>query len=338
VEVGIPAQRGRSTPPEDVSPPWSIGQVGEIRKNLDELSREQLGLVTRAQAFEAGLKRSAIDRRLASGELERVCHRVYRIRGGPPESEAQRLLAACLSLGSGTVASHRSAAWLWGLDGFSAPSWQLEVATLHGRRVVLPGFKIHQRREALTEGYTLKAGVPVTVLTRTLLDLTSQLTDGALEVALDSAARGRPEFFFELNEFLSGIKASGRPAVNRLSGLLSLRLGGEATGSRFDTDLFGVLRKAGISMPILQLPVFKEPDRPFVHVDFAWPGRMIALFADGGSYHLARRRARLDATQRMELIKLGWKPIVVMPSMIKDPAWIASFAELFWPADPTAEL
>ncbi|MBS1149727.1 MAG: hypothetical protein H6Q89_1425 [Myxococcaceae bacterium] len=317
---------------------WLRDVEGDKRRLLDERSRVQLGLVTRAQVLEAGYSSSAIDRRLASGEFEPVCHRVYRMRGGPAESAPQSLLAACLSLGSGTVASHRSAAWLWGLDGFNAVPRLLEVTTLHGRRVVLPQFKIHQRREALTEGYTHRAGVPVTVLTRTLLDLAPVLSEAALEIALDSAARGRPEFFFELDEFLCGISASGRKGINRLSEVLKLRIGGAATGSPFETELFQVLRRADIPLPILQLPVFKEPDRPFVHIDFAWPSRMIALFPDGGSYHQARRRARLDASQRLELIKLGWKPIVLMPGMLKDPGWIASFAELFWPADPTAEL
>lgn len=227
---------------------WLRRMEGDKRRVLDGLSRTQLGLVTRAQAVSAGFSSSAIDRRLASGELEPVCHRVYRVRGGPGESRPQRLLAACLSLGKGTVASHRSAAWLWGLDGFAAGPRVLEVTTLHGRRVVLPNFKIHQRREALTEGYTHKAGVPVTVMTRTRLDLTMLLNDSALEIALDSAARGRPVLFLELKEFLCTLRASGRAGINRLERLVSLRIGGEPTGSELETKLFQLLRRAGIAL------------------------------------------------------------------------------------------
>jgi hypothetical protein len=39
----------------------------------------------------------------------------------------------------------------------------------------------------------------------------------------------------------------------------------------------------------------------------------------------------------MKLIALGWKPIIVMPTMLKDPEWIASF-KTFFPPPPQFEL
>lgn len=309
---------------------------GDIREQLDALSRKQLGLITRHQARAAGLSSSALERRLASGELQAVRRRVYRLRSGPADTPHQRLLAICLSLGPGTVASHRSAAWLWGLDGFRGAPRLLELTTVHGKRVRLPGTVLHQRRAAMTEGFTHVGGVPVTILSRTLLDLASFLPDPVLETALDSAARYRFGYFEELAEFLSGLNSHGRKGLGRLYALVRFRRGAEPTGSPFETKLFQRLRRAGIERPVLQHPIFKDPDRPLCHADFAWPRKKIALFADS-NYHLGRR-ARLDATQRLELIKLGWKPIVVFPKMLDDSAWISSFAELFWPEDPFRDL
>jgi hypothetical protein len=40
---------------------------------------------------------------------------VYRICGAPV-TELQLLVAAVFAAGAGAVASHRAAAWLWGLD------------------------------------------------------------------------------------------------------------------------------------------------------------------------------------------------------------------------------
>jgi len=307
------------------------GMGDDTRSKLDAFARAQMGLVTRAQALASGLSSNAIDRRLSSGEFERVSPRVYRLRSGPAHSTEQRLLAACLSAGPGAVASHRSAALLWRLDGFKddrAP----EISVPHDRQIVIRGVTIHRRKVLTPEGYCKRSGVPVTTLHRTLLDLEASLKEAPLEIALDSAARGRPELFLEMSQFLSSIPTRGRLNAGRLDVLVALRFGGEATGSAFETKLLQMIRIAGIEAPTLQYPVFKEPERPFAHIDFAWVKRKIALFADGASYHLARRRAHLDATQRLELVKLGWRNVVVFPKMLNDNTWISSFAPLFWPA------
>lgn len=288
----------------------------------------QHGLVTRAQLFEAGLSSSAIDRRLASGRLIVALPRVYRLRSAV-ESSHQRILAACLSVAEGCAASHRSAAWLWGLDGFAEPPRVNEVSVRHGGRRTVEGFRVHQLRRGLSEGFVLKRGVPTTVLTRTILDLASVLGVTGLEIALDSAARGHPEFFLELDEFLCGLEARGRDGIGVLAKLVALRRNGEATGSAFETRLLQLVRRAGLPEPFPQYPVFDNPDQPFTFIDFAWPAQRIALFADGASYHLARRRARTDAWQRMKLSTLGWRPVVVLPKMLDDRDWIGAFALMF---------
>lgn len=303
----------------------------EARVRLQETAQSQLGLITRAQVLECGLSPSAHNRLLAAGELIRVRRNVYRLSGGPPESIHQTLRAVCMALGDETTASHRSAAWLWGLDGFKEP-YKHEVTTAHGHRTRISDVVVHQRRGFLPEGYTIRAGVPVTVLTRTLLDLAPLVKPAALEVALDSAGRGNPMFLLELDEFLGTVKPMGREGINALYALVKLRRGNPCTDSGGETEVLQAVRRAGIEDPFLQYPIFKDPDRPLCHADFAWPRLRIALFVDSG-YHVGKR-ARLDATQRLELVKLGWQPIVVMRDMVKGREWIASFAELFHPKFP----
>ena len=298
------------------------------RSKMDARARAQMGLVTRAQAMSAGFSSSAIDRRLRNGELERVAPLVYRLRAGPAASTEQRLLAACLSFGEGAMASHRSAALLWRLDGFK-DNRTPEISVPRHRDVVIPGVTVHRRRSALDDGYCVRNGIPVTTLHRTLLDLEATLSPNALEIALDSAGRGHPDLFMEMSEFLSRHATRGRPNGGRLDALVDLRFGGEATGSIFETRLLQIIRGARLEDPTLQHPVFKEPDHPFVHIDFAWVKRKIALFADGMSFHVARRRAIKDAEQRLELLKLGWNVVVVFPKMLDDPKWISTFKTLF---------
>lgn len=83
-------------------------------KLMDGLARTQHGLVTRRQLLDAGLSPSTIKRWVSAGRLIVVYRPVYRLAGSPPSWE-QRILAAVLAAGDGSVASHRSAARLWGV-------------------------------------------------------------------------------------------------------------------------------------------------------------------------------------------------------------------------------
>src|SRR5215208_2892074 len=72
------------------------------------------GLVTRAQAHELGLSDTALRKRCLNGSLRALHPGVY-VVGGAPDTWHQRMLGACLAAGGLAVASHRSAARLWGL-------------------------------------------------------------------------------------------------------------------------------------------------------------------------------------------------------------------------------
>ena len=207
---------------------------------IAELASKQHGLVSRAQALdEAGLSSSGIDRRLANGSWESVYSRVYRLRGSP-HSEWQKVLAVCLHLGPEAVASHRTAAWLWKLDGFlDAPPSKVQVSAPHLKRLEVKGVELFRRRQKLEEGFTLKEGIPTTVLTRTLSDLAGLVKEEALEIALDCAGRGDPDFIHDLAEFLGKDKGHGRKGNGVLAALVAHRRGRNATGSSFETRVLG---------------------------------------------------------------------------------------------------
>ena len=97
--------------------------------------------------------------------------------------------------------------------------------------------------------------------------------------------------------------------------------------------MFQALRRAGIEVPVLQHDIHLPNGRLLCRPDFVWPRKQIALFVDSG-YHVGKR-ARTDAAQRLELIKLGWRPVVVIGDLLAKGAWISEFAPLFWPVWPT---
>ncbi|CAA9482706.1 MAG: hypothetical protein AVDCRST_MAG30-898 [uncultured Solirubrobacteraceae bacterium] len=73
----------------------------------------------REQLVAAGLTRSAIAHRLATGRLHRIHRGVYAV-GQPTLAPLGRLLAAVMAAGPGSVLSHVTAAVLWGCSATPA--------------------------------------------------------------------------------------------------------------------------------------------------------------------------------------------------------------------------
>jgi very-short-patch-repair endonuclease len=82
---------------------------------VEPWARRHHGLITRAAAAEAGVSQASWYRALAAVRLEMVQPGVARLWGSPRTRE-QRIAAAVLSVGGGALASHRSAAYLWGVE------------------------------------------------------------------------------------------------------------------------------------------------------------------------------------------------------------------------------
>jgi hypothetical protein len=136
------------------------------------VARYQAGVVTRAQAFEAGLSRSAIAHRVATGRWRRLYEGVYATFSGPVSRKAS-LWAAVLYAGAGAVLSHESAAELQRLVDRPAPYIHLTVPS--ARRVIpQPGLKIHVSRNLGADLRFPPGVLPQTLVDDTILDLIDQ--------------------------------------------------------------------------------------------------------------------------------------------------------------------
>ena len=95
-------------------------------------------------------------------------------------------MAAVLACGSGAVASHDSAAALWGWRRWPPVP---EVTSLgHSRR---SGIRAHRTRSLLSFERTRELGVPLTTAQRTIEDLRPRLTDGQFTRLVNDARRDR---------------------------------------------------------------------------------------------------------------------------------------------------
>ncbi|HEY8093893.1 MAG TPA: type IV toxin-antitoxin system AbiEi family antitoxin domain-containing protein, partial [Acidimicrobiales bacterium] len=141
----------------------------QITPQLRRLAARQHGLITIDQARGLGVSRDAWYRAVRTGRLVGVAPNVAALPGAAASLE-QRVLAAVLAVGEGSMASHRSAAYLWGAE--VAPTEPVDLTTPdRNRRVVLPWVRLHTPIDLGDLRPVRRRGIPSTNPLRILLDL-----------------------------------------------------------------------------------------------------------------------------------------------------------------------
>ena len=112
---------------------------------LEQFALAHHGLVHRLEAERLGVSRSAWYRALDRGRIEPLGRNVARMLGSPPTRE-QRTLAAVWSVGDDAVASHRTAAFLWGVDRPMDDPIDV-IVPARSRHVTIAGVVVHRPRD-----------------------------------------------------------------------------------------------------------------------------------------------------------------------------------------------
>ncbi len=294
----------------------------KIDEGVRRKAKRQYGLISRAQAVELGCSSSAIDRRLGSGEWEKIFPNVYRL-AGVPDSAHQRAFGACLALGSSAVASHSTAAFLWGLDGTGARFPEpIEVSASRTVRRKLEGVVVHYPRDLAAAGRSRRLEIPTTHLARTLVDLAAQGDARHVERAFDSAWRLRPGLPQWMAKYVAEVGARGRSGVHLLLAIARRRQA-RPTDSAHEADVLSKIRQARLPGPTLQHEISDE--QGFVaRVDFAWVAQRVVLFADGWGHHQGRESFDHDHEQRERLAACGWTSVEVSPRLVEGGSWLAA--------------
>ena len=134
------------------------------------IAATQQALITLDQLVELNVTRHQRQHLLASGRIVRVARNVYRVNGAPSTWQA-RMAAAHLAAGPGTVVSHRSAAALYGLDGFDQQGVvHLSVPARRSPRKV-PGVLYHRCADYDLIMVRRRLNMAVTDPARLVLDL-----------------------------------------------------------------------------------------------------------------------------------------------------------------------
>lgn len=288
-----------------------------------ELAGEHHGLVRGDLLSAIGVDRSALSRLTAAGVLEPFFGRGIRRVAGGEVTPHQRLLAAVWASGPGAAASHRAAAWLWGLDPVTRLVVDVSVPRGAGHRpkeVVL-----HHASDLVAGTVTTVDGIPVTEPTLTLVDLAAVVGGDELEQAFDSALR---QGLTSVARAEARLRRSGRRGRNGAAGFRALVEGRRAvdgiTESAFEARLVQVLRRGGLPEPVRQ-HVLTDQWGEIGRFDCAYPPARVAIEADSVRHHHSRERFEADRERRARAEALGWRvPTFTWRQVTRRGLWVAS--------------
>jgi very-short-patch-repair endonuclease len=273
--------------------------VRNVDAQLNRLAAGQHSLAHRHQALALGMTPRQLQWRLDAGLLLPVHPAVYRLPGVAATKE-QAMLAACLAAGNGAVASHRSAAALWGLRGAEAAA--PEISVLGSRRPELRGVLVHRTDRLDRIDVSRRAGVPATTPARTLLDLGAVVPVEMVESALEDALMRRLVTFALVAGTIKRLGGSGRRGAGVLRALVEERDPATApTQSMLEDLLFGVLRRGGLPAPVRQYEVGG------VLLDGAYPHVKLGLEADSRVWHGGRLDVQRNSEKHNVLVAHGWR-------------------------------
>jgi predicted transcriptional regulator of viral defense system len=262
------------------------------------LAARQHGVVASRQLRALGLDRYAIRYRVRIGRLHRIHEGVFSV-GHPSVNALSRCIAAVLSCGPDTVASHRTAAWLWRIRDTARSG--IEVTVPRWIRRAAP-IECHTSRVPADERAVVD-GIPVTSVPRTLLDLAAVLQPHQLERAIDQAEVLRLTDPLSLPQLLERYPGR-RGAATLRTALASANLGLGITRSELEERFLRLVTKARLPRPELNAAL--QIANRWIEVDCLWRAQRGAVELNGRSVHGTRAAFERDRARDRRLQAEGW--------------------------------
>ncbi len=282
---------------------------------IAELATLQGGVVSLNQLRDEGVSRQLAAERAEANSLHRIHRGVYTV-GHRSVSRMTWLRAALLACGEGAVISHGTAAAFHELWDKPPRLIDVTVPVEAGRKI--DGVRCRRCRYPTPEEVETRAGIAVTTVARTLVDLAGMVGLATLKKTVGRAAIHR-----KLN-----LQAADLAIYNakRRRGLKALELAlapyrtkdGKALDLRsdFETLVLPELLDSGLPRPDCNVPLVIDGER--LVVDFLWEGQRVVVETDGrGTHETApafqsdRRRDQFLASAGYRVLRVTWEQIHV---------------------------
>jgi very-short-patch-repair endonuclease len=233
---------------------------------------------------------------------------------GVPETWHQLLLSGQKWSGPLSAAAGRSAAALWGFEGWPQRG-TIEVVSTRKLVAPRPDVVIHLAPLSSSE-IRHRDGIPVTAPERTLLDLAAQASLKRVESAIDDALAARLTTPDRLLGYMAANGKRGRPGSKTLRHALDEVIEAAPSVRRFERRLIQALRDGRLPVPVKQHPV-RAGDRTFV-IDFAYPHANLGIEAHSYRHHSDRNDWEGDQERDSLLSARGWHLIYVTWRRLRD--------------------
>ncbi len=264
--------------------------------DFDDWARAHHGIIT----FEAsGLSRASWYRAIHDGDLRQLHPRVARLIGTPDTPE-QRIIAGVLAIGEPALASHRSAARLWGVPRPDDDPVDV-ILTGERRDLRLDGVVIHRPTDRDRLVPQRQYGISCTNILRTLIDL-GAVDRGGVHAAVGHAVATRLATLDAIEA------AAGQHARRGRSGIVPVRdaiADWSIDQKPADSILEVVMRRL---IERFHLPAVEfHPLIEGYEVDFRVVDAPVIIECDGWAYHGAiRDNFERDHERDARLAGAGW--------------------------------
>lgn len=257
----------------------------------------------------------AVSRGAGSGNLHRIHRGVYTV-GHRAVSRNTLLRAALLACGDGAVVSHGTAAAFHGLWDKGPLLVDVTVPIEAGRKI--DGVRCRRCRYPEPEEVETTAGIAVTTVARTLVDLagmvglaTLKKTVGraAIRKELDLQAADLAIYNAKHRRGLKALELALTPYRTKDGKPLDVR-------SDFETLVLPELLGGGLPRPGCNVPLDIDGER--LVVDFLWERERVVVETDGRETHETppafqsdRRRDQFLASAGYRVLRVTWEQIQV---------------------------
>jgi hypothetical protein len=278
------------------------------RHRLAEIATRQHGVVSIRQLEHLNFGRSTVTDELTAGRLHRLHRGVYAV-GHERLSWHGHCLAAVLA-NSPAVASHYSAAWLWGLLR-NRPTGEFHV-TGPNRRHRKAEFVVHHA-QLTSADRGLVEGIPVTSLARTQLDLAARCSRGQVEASLKRAEENDQLDLRALEAVLAG--CGNHPGRGTLSAAIDIyRPDPTVTRSSLERSFRALAKRAGLPAPAMNFVVGGY------ELDAYWADERFAVELDLFETHGTRAAFESDRVRQEELMLIGVEMVrITGPRLRREP-------------------
>jgi very-short-patch-repair endonuclease len=212
-------------------------------------------------------------------------------------------MAAVMACGSSAVLSHLDAAALWRIYDGEGAHVHVTTTSRAGRSV--RGVRVHRPRRLDPDDVTMKDGIPVTAVARTLVDLTDVLSRDRLLRAIREADFLR---LLDLDALSAAVQhAHGRRRLRELQQALAHHTPGQIVRDELEHRFLELVRTAGLPAPETNVKIRARGRR--YEIDCLWRDQQVAVELDGRASHARTTAFEPDRRKDAALTSIGIRPL-----------------------------